>query len=196
MYKDYLENMQKRFLAEFEGIEVGHNFDYGTEFEISLCHVLKTVLPSRFGISRGYAVNAEGKFFGDDILIHDPMTHPRLSVRNVQTFARKEKIPIEGVYSYIEAKHTVRLDGDGDQSLKKARKQVSDVKELVASREKRELNEAVDGVTFSGNFVVPNDNWDIWNPPHGTVFARKVKLGNDLLSGEQIFEELKGTTTR
>ena len=52
MYRNYIETLAKRFEAAFSTIEAGYNFDFGPEFEIALCRMLRTALPTRFGVSR------------------------------------------------------------------------------------------------------------------------------------------------
>jgi hypothetical protein len=135
MYHDYVKTLSKRFEANLTSIEVGQNFEYGPEFEIAICNTLRSALPDKYGIARGYVVNAEGTRAGDDIVIFERSRFPTLALRGRDDYARKEFIPIEAVYAYIEAKHTLNLDGEDDQSLQRALDQVGEVKQLCSERE-------------------------------------------------------------
>ncbi len=59
-YGDFLKTISERFEALYSEIEVGYNYDYGPEFEIAICKLLRMLLPSRFGICRGFAVSLNG----------------------------------------------------------------------------------------------------------------------------------------
>ena len=60
LYNDYLSKISKRFKGLLDEIGANVNFDYGPEFEIGLCVALRAILPSRFGITRGWVVPATG----------------------------------------------------------------------------------------------------------------------------------------
>jgi len=130
MYDDYLRRVAERFDNRFRDIGAEFNFELGVEFEITLCRVLRQVLPQRFGICRGFVVTRDGTKAGDDIIIYDRDAFPTLRIVDQDGFERKESIPVEAVYAYIEAKHTLCIEGDGDQSLAKACQQVRAVKSL------------------------------------------------------------------
>ncbi len=197
MYGDFTGLLNKRFLAEFENIEVGFNFDYGVEFEIALCRMFQTMLPTKFGVTRGYAVGREGEMIGDDILIYEKMSFPTVSARGDLSLMRKEKVPVDAIYTYIEAKHSVVLEGEGPQSLNKAIQQVDNVKKLVSERPVRRKEECIDGVVLNGDGVGIDIGFsdgypEYLNPPHGILFARNVKItgaGPDLTC-EEIYEFL------
>jgi len=70
-YGDYLKTISTKFENLIAEISTGYNFDYGEEFEIALCKVFRVLLPSKFGICRGFVVTADGKQAGDDIIIFD-----------------------------------------------------------------------------------------------------------------------------
>ena len=71
MYDDYLRKVAARFENRFADIEAEWGFDYGVEFEITLCRLLRQVLPQRYGICRGFVVTRDGQKKGDDIIIFD-----------------------------------------------------------------------------------------------------------------------------
>ncbi len=45
------------------------NIDRGEEFELALCQVLRTAIPQKYGICRGFVVNRAGDVAGDDTVI-------------------------------------------------------------------------------------------------------------------------------
>lgn len=89
---------------------------------------------------------------------------------------RKNRVPREAVYCYIDAKYSLCLRGDGGQSLWKAINQVADVKRLVRERDEVPLS-TIQGEDLSNIFVynTPDGYPDRRNPPYGAVFARKVR---------------------
>ena len=110
-YDGYLQTVATRFDAFFREISAEYNFDNGPEFEIALCKALRVVLPSRFGVCRGFVTTAGGDAVGDDIIIFHRERFGTLRLLEQDTFAQKEKIPLETVCAYIEAKHTLsRMD--------------------------------------------------------------------------------------
>lgn len=194
MYNNYLQTLQKRFLSEFEQIEAGYNFDYGIEFELALCLALKNMLPKTYGICRGYVVASDGDTQGDDILVYEKSSHPSVTARDAKELLRKEKVPAEAVYTYIEAKHTIHLEGSGKQSLQMAIKQVSKVKLTISKRKPRLHSQLLPETEFNGiNVTVPEGYPNIQNPAHGVIIARHVKRTSSAqknMTDEQIFEAL------
>ena len=133
MYDDYLRKVAERFEHRFADIAAEFNFELGVEFEITLCRVLRQVLPQRYGVCRGYVVTRDGSKRGDDIIIYARDGFPTLRLVEQEGFERKESIPVEAVYAYVEAKHTLCIEGEGGQSLSKACAQVRAVKSLPRS---------------------------------------------------------------
>lgn len=177
IYGNYLENLSKAFKYRFEQISTHYNFDNGDEFEIALCYVLREILPSKYGICRGHVVNSKGEFAGDDIVIYDKECFPTLRVFPQESYDRKQDIPIEAVYAYIEAKYTMHINGDPQdkQSLIKACSQVSEVKRICETRESRspEFNHPYfkSNISYSERPDWPKD----LNPIFGAVFALRIK---------------------
>jgi hypothetical protein len=130
MYDDYLRTVAERFENRFADIAAEWNFELGVEFEITLCRVLRQVLPHRYGVCRGFVATRGGEKKGDDIIIYDRDRSPTLRLVEQDGFERKESIPVEAVYAYIEAKHTLFIEGSGGQSISKACDQVRAVKSL------------------------------------------------------------------
>src|SRR5580704_5209058 len=129
LYDNWLSDVARRFQQRFDEIKATYNFDNGPEFEIALCEVLREILPRRFGVCRGFVVGRNGERAGDDIIVFDAQHFP--TIRALATdLSRKESIPAEAVLAYIEAKHTLRVEGDeaAGQSLAKALCQVDAVK--------------------------------------------------------------------
>jgi hypothetical protein len=166
---------------KFSEISARYNFDLGEEFEIAICELLSIVLPDKYGVCRGFAVTENDDFAGDDILIYDKSRFPTLRLIVKNKFDKKQEIPIEAVYGYIEAKHTLHLsDERSPQGLHKAFSQVINVKQL--HREKREVLSIDPYSSFGDNFHSNTPNWpDSRNPMFGAVISRFVKVNSTSL---------------
>lgn len=140
LYDNFIVNLAVKIRNRLDEISVDYNFDYGDEFEIAICELLRSFLPNKYGICRGFVVNKSGKKAGDDIIIYDQERFPTLKQISKEDWARKENIPIEAVYCYIEAKYSLDAGNSNDSNFQKAIQQVKDVKELVLQRGKYELN--------------------------------------------------------
>jgi hypothetical protein len=139
-YDNYILSLSGEFQQRLERIESVYNFDLGDEFEIAICEVLRDLLPLKYGICRGFVVDYLGNKEGDDIIIYDQDRFPSLRMCKREDFARKNKIPIEAVYAYIEAKHTLVFgDPKNSSDLNHAIEQLSRVKALCLSRPKLPL---------------------------------------------------------
>lgn len=177
LYHDFVKTLAGRCETAFDSIKVGYNFDYGPEFEITLGEVLRSALPDQYGVVRGFAVNSEGTTAGDDILIFARDRFPTLALRDRDKSERKEFIPIEATYCYIEAKHSLHIEGSGPQSLSHACEQVSKVKALCATRKPVPPSQigrylkATNGISAN----IPPEFPPIMNPSFGIVFSRKVR---------------------
>ena len=138
-YRNYLETLAKAVKHRFEQISAHYNFDNGDEFEIALCDLLREILPSKYGICRGHVISVDGQSAGDDLIIYDSERFPTLRIFPQERYDTKQDIPIEAVYAYIEAKHTLHINGDihDGQSLLKACSQVATVKRICETREQR-----------------------------------------------------------
>ncbi len=134
LYRDYVRTISTQFDSEFTSILAHHNYEYGPEFEIALCNVLGRILPDKYGICRGYIVDAIGECAGDDIIIFDKLRFPTLVRSNADRVLRKEYVPAEAVYAYIEAKHCLELRKDNRQGITKALRQIADVRKLCRER--------------------------------------------------------------
>jgi len=175
LYNNFVKKLSERFKEQLGKIEVGYNFDYGSEFEIALCRLLSSALPQKFGVCRGFVVEASGQMAGDDIILYAQDRFPTLRQGLGLDFSVKEQIPIEAAYAYIEAKHTLVLKGDGPSSLQKAVKQVAEVKELCARRKPVELS-SFDPYVKNLIEVNPSLEYQIRNPMYGVILARQVRL--------------------
>ena len=109
-----------------------YNFDLGDEFEVGICEILTDTLPQQFGVCRGHIVTKDGQQEGDDVIIYDKGRFPTLRHRGVGNFSRKEHVPVESVYAYVEAKHTLKVDSDDASTYQKAWNQIANVKKLEA----------------------------------------------------------------
>src|SRR5215210_1120459 len=131
LYDNFLPEFQKKIETFFSTIKVTFNFDLGPEFEVQICKLLRSFLPSRYGISRGFVVTKDGTKAGDDIIIFDQEKFPTLRLLPKDDFSLKDEIPIEAVYAYLEVKHNLT-----EESLNKAIQQIVLVKRLISQREK------------------------------------------------------------
>jgi hypothetical protein len=187
-YDDYIKKLSDRFRNALTEIEAEYAFEYGNEFEIALCQILRKTLPLNYGICRGFVVNRDGKKAGDDIIIYDQLRFPTIRTLSVdEMFLRKEKIPIEAVYAYIEAKHCLQLKDDENETttLSRACKQAAAVKILCNEREE------VSHGQISPHFKLPDENVKfpngcppIRNPMFTAVISRYVKFNKNSKMGE------------
>jgi hypothetical protein len=178
-YRDFVPRLAQEYEAELGRIASVHNFELGDEFEIAMCEVFRRILPERYGICRGHVTAQEGEQAGDDIIIFDRLRFPTLLSRTRDDFARKEWVPIEAVYAYIEAKHTLEIEGDGPSSLAHAAKQAARVKQLVGTRQKVPLTEIHPYLDLAGLFKgqAQPGHPDHLNPSFAAIFSRQVRKG-------------------
>lgn len=191
-YKDFLTTIDDKFQALFNEISAEYNFDNGPEFEIALCKVFRVILPSKYGICRGFIVSEKGEFAGDDIIIYDHERFPTLRLLEDNSFAQKQKIPVEAVYAYIEAKHTLCLEGSGGQSLQKSLQQISQVKKI------ERLQVPLTQITTQTSIKSYNANRPIYwpnyrNPLYTAIISRQVRLkeNSPVLNHEIFFPEFE-----
>lgn len=154
MYRDYIRTLSRRFASEFSEIQGIYNFDYGSEFELALCYLLRQILPKHYGVCRGHVVTRDGETAGDDIIVYDSFHFPTLTLRRADEFGRKEHIPIEAVLAYVEAKHTIVVEGNSDESgtLAQAVSQTGRVKDLVLRRQPLEPRDKIRGIRLGPPF--------------------------------------------
>lgn len=190
LYDDFIVNLSKRISNRLEEISADYNFDFGDEYEIAICELLREFLPIKYGICRGFVVNKLGKKFGDDIIIYDQVSFPTLKSLNKVDWARKENIPIEAVYCYIEAKYSLDISDNSESNLSKALKQISEVKSLVNQREKYELNK------YDPYHFIPKPLNPIYgippfrNPIFGLIVSRYVKNGENRIENSESIASL------
>ena len=195
LYKNYVETLSKTFEANLVSIEASYGFDYGPEFEVVLCETLRQALPQKFGICRGYVVDADGNEAGDDLVVYAQDRFPTLRLRSPDYYSRKEYIPIEAAFAYVEAKHALYIEPGEAASLNHACQQVATVKK-VCSRRKSVPLLAVDPYI---NLKPPILNYvavhSIRNPMYGAVAARQVAMkkgASPISDPQEIAELLKG----
>lgn len=192
-YSKLIENISTAIESQFKEISARYNFDLGEEFEIAICELLIKILPDQYGICRGFVVTEKDEYAGDDIIIYDKSRFPTLRLLDKKKFDKKQEIPVEAVYAYLEAKHTIILhEPDSGQSFYKSFDQVSKVKKL--NREKRKLV-SIDPYTNLGSmFTATRNNWpEIANPIYGAIISRftKDKSKSENLPSEKMFEVIK-----
>lgn len=171
LYGGFIERLSRKVEARLDDIEAVFNFDLGDEFEIAMCMVLEDLLPEKFGVCRGFVVSSDGQKAGDDVIIYDKLACPTLRPGSGIRFATKEQIPIEGVYAYIECKHSIK----GEEVFSKAVEQARAVKSLLHKRYKLKNPE------YNPEGVLYNDKIQDWprpyppslNQPFCAIFARQ-----------------------
>lgn len=180
-YNNYIERISKRFKSRFDEIDPQWNFDIGNEFELELATLLDELLPDKYGICRGFVTPLEGEAKGDDIIIYDKLNFPLLKPTTTSKFTKKESVPLEATYAYIEAKNTVELvDENKSTFIGKAIKQVADVKNL--ERLGRPHEQILNNFNFKGFVAKPQRGWpSILNPLFSILFARGVRINGDLV---------------
>jgi hypothetical protein len=168
IYKNYIKNLHDTFVKRLDDISTQYNFDLGSEFEVAICEVLSCFLPNKYGICRGFAVTAEGAIAGDDIIIYDKERFPTLRTATNRAFDKKDMVPIEAIYAYIEAKHT--LDAD---SFVKSVEQVQKVKQLCSRRESVGIYQADPYISEDKFSPSPSLTWPAHrNPVFGMILCR------------------------
>ena len=168
MYDNFILKLSEKIERHFSGIEVEFNFDYGDEFEVALCKVLRLILPVKYGICRGFVVSPDGRKKGDDIVIFDQERFPTLRALSKEEFSIKEQIPIEAVYAYIEAKHRLTIE-----SFTKSVQQIIEVKQLCSERPKMGLFQSDPYISPDPrNTHVPESMPGYRNPVFTMIFAR------------------------
>jgi hypothetical protein len=189
IYNDYLKKLSQAIKSRFDQISTHYNFDKGDEFEIALCSILREILPNKYGICRGHVVSKQGESAGDDIIIYDSFRLPTLRIFPNESFDRKQDIPIEAVYAYIEAKYTLHIHGKEKdyQSLLKASSQVSAVKKLCNQRDVR-IEQEIHPYFRSNLPPSTRPDWPPYlNPVFGAIFSLQVRNtpGSKLLSTQE-----------
>lgn len=175
-YDNILGRLSSKVERRLEEIFADYNFDLGDEFEIAICEILRDFLPERYGICRGHLINYDGKKSkGDDIIIYDKIIFPTLRHLKDGNYSRKENIPIEAAYAYIEAKHT--LD---ENSFTKAVNQIKDAKSIVSRRLKMSI-EQYDPYIPNANLTNSySDNYPKFRNPFFTmIISRKCAFKNN-----------------
>lgn len=178
LYGNYISNLHNRFVSKLEQIEAEHNFELGNEFEVAVCQILRSFLPGKYGVCRGFVVSSDGQKAGDDIIIYDQERFPTLRELKKEDFSRLENIPIEAVYVYIEAKHTLNLFKEVSKcTLPKALDQIRAVKAQLLRREKVLLN-SIDPYLNISEITTQTDisNPSYRNPPMTIILSRYVAV--------------------
>ena len=191
-YDGYIPTLSNRFEAMLGSIAAFYNFDLGDEFEVGICEILTDTLPQQFGVCRGHIVTKDGQQEGDDVIIYDKGRFPTLRHRGVGNFSRKEHVPVESVYAYVEAKHTLKVDSDDASTYQKAWNQIANVKKLVASRAQSTPNEVIPGVILGLGVQIPVGYPKFLNPIFTMVLGRFMEdqEGNRLTDPKVINELL------
>ena len=173
LYNNYIQKLNDKFLMGLDSIEADYNFDYGDEFEIAICEILRLFLPIKYGICRGCVVSSNGDKVGDDIIIYDQNRFPTLRLRIKNDFSRKENIPCEAVYGYIEAKH-----GFNKEVFLTALSQIENIKRLCNKRKKVGLYQN-DPHIESHNSIKIESLPEYRNPLFSMIIFRNTKYSKE-----------------
>lgn len=179
LYDNLAISLSKRIEDRLNAISAEYNFDYGDEFEIAICELLRSFLPNKYGICRGFVVNKNGEKAGDDIIVYDQMSFPTLRHISKDDWARKENIPIEAVYCYMEAKYTLDISCSKDSNLNKALSQIKNVKNLINQRSKYELDKNDPYHTGKGLKKILDGMSPYRNPVFTMIISRYVSDGTN-----------------
>jgi hypothetical protein len=175
LYNSYIRILSEKFNRRLEDISGTYGFEYGIEFELAICEILRSFLPLKYGICRGFVVTESGEMAGDDIIIYDQERFPTLRMNDKENFSRKEQIPIEAVYAYIEAKHTLILGkSDSKSSINNAVSQVNKIKELCNQREKVGIFQLDPHLPEFKNDIICDDLPKYRNPIFTAIISRYV----------------------
>lgn len=193
-YNGYLLNLARTFDQRFQQMSTHYNFDLGDEFELALCHILREVLPQKYGVCRGFVTPADGASAGDDIIIYDSVRFPTLRLFPRESYDIKQEVPVEAVYAYLEAKHTLHINGAASdaQSLLKASSQVAAVKRITREPV---FPEYIHPYFKSDVSYGERPDWPpTLNPLFGVVVARQLKLeaSGQVLEASQATKVLVG----
>jgi hypothetical protein len=192
MYDGLIQRFTNKINQYLSDIDPVYNFEYGSEFEIALCYILRDILPKKYGVCRGYIVGRNAnEIIGDDIIIFDPFSFPTLRFLPQNDYSLKQKIPSDSVYIYIEAKHNLTFDVASDEleqtqkkseiTIHKALSQVGKAKEMANKRPDRPLESVIEGFKFQRDYVrqaVPGYP-DKCNPFYTAIITKKASLGKD-----------------
>lgn len=175
LYNDYIKTLSEKFDRRLEGISADYNFNFGDEFEIAICEILRDFLPTKYGICRGFVVDRNGNKAGDDIIIYDQERFPTLRINKRNDYSRKENIPIEAVYGYIEAKHKLT-----PSTLKKAIEQVKEVKKICSTRAKMGIDQFDPYININVKYEPYSDGYPNYrNPVFTAIISRYIEDENN-----------------
>lgn len=182
-YEKLLANISIAVEAKFNDISTRYNFDYGDEFEIAICELLQSILPNKYGICRGFILTENDSYIGDDIIIYDRDRFPTIRLLDNGKFDKKQEIPIEAVYAYIEAKHSLVIGNKTNIST--ALQQVSNYKRLP--REKRDIATIDHYVSIKGDIsITTRPDWPTFSNPHfGVIVSRNLKFEDGRVASYQ-----------
>lgn len=178
-YKTLFDKLASSIERRFSQITAKYAFDNGDEFEIALCELLTSILPEKYGVCRGFIIDEQDSYAGDDIIIYAKDRFPTIRIEANNTFSIKQQIPFEAAYCYIEAKHTLVFGKpESGQGFEKAFSQAAKAKSLF--REDRDAF-AIDPYIVLQNLEQVDSTHlpQIQNPMYTAIIARHVKIEGD-----------------
>ncbi|UAL07454.1 MAG: hypothetical protein KRP56_06415 [Candidatus Methanogranum gryphiswaldense] len=176
VYNNFLKTISDKFKASFNEIQSDYNFDLGDEFEIAVCKTLNRILPKKYGVCRGTVFTIDGRTCGDDIIIYDQQTFPTLRLLEDDQCAQKQRIPIEAVVAYIEAKNTIVLEDGCGNSLMHAVEQAVKIKTLGRKEHPLDvLNGQIDPIPECLKIERDKRYPQINNPIYTCIFSNGIR---------------------
>jgi len=149
MITEFLKESAEKMWNDFSGIssKINHQGIKGSSRELILINFLKIVLPTKYNLTSGVIISAEGKQSKQqDIIIYDSFTSPILKTANYSL------IPIESVYATIEVKSKLT-----NQELDKTLENIQSVKDLKHYSINSQLNNNNVGYPISFIFAFSSD---------------------------------------
>jgi hypothetical protein len=160
---------QEQLLATLGvGRSVGaHPLAIGDDSELNWRGMLESILPTRYRISRGFAVDADGKRSGQiDLLIYDRHFSPVLLDVGDYLF-----VPAESVFAALEVKQQMDRDSlkyatDKVASVRRLRMTSAPVPYVEGKYAPKPLHRPIGGLLTMDSG---------WNPPLGEAFGKALK---------------------
>lgn len=144
---------------------VAHNAEKGRVVEAIVKTALRAILPGRFSIGTGFAINAAGETSSQlDLVIYDAALNAPIILEGGTGL-----FPIECIYGLVEVKST--LDG---AAIKQAMKSIRKVR--LMSREKRYVQYGSEPDSVTGNPITTKSENQSRLPPRSYIFALSTKF--------------------
>jgi hypothetical protein len=166
--QELFENLQNELLSKLKvGESIPHPTSKGDDTEINWLGVLKS-LPSRYEVSRGFVVDAEGSLSDQiDAIIYDRYYSPLILHRDSTLY-----VPAESVYAVLEirqslSKENIEYAGAKAKTVRELKRTSAPIRQIDGSLKRREQLPPI----LAGILTLKSD----WNPPFGDAFIEALK---------------------